>query len=311
MTEYTSDAYRRGLTLGLTMAEIFILILFLLLLLLLAYKVETEKEIKKTEAALVAVTQERDEMAIQTPEQIRKLIRKKQAADKARADAENQEKINASLLKAKEEELVQIQKKLETAKGERDQIKEQLKKNKDKKSQQLPELQAAKQEIEQLKSELVAVTKGVDPPCWYEEVTTRQGKRREKTHYLLDVAVHNEYLHIRVNKNIPLPGRAIDESGPALTSYEEEYAKLPLSSLPLATVKQVSLEEFKEIAGPIKDMGKNQQIRDYSCVFYAQIWDFTSKAEKERWKQAYEKINVFFYTQLKRDDPWEPTVAPN
>ncbi len=310
MTEYTSATYRRGLTLGLTMAEIFILILFLLLLLLLAYKVETEKEIKKTKEELTAVTQERDVMAIQTPDKIEKLIRQKQSADKAREYAENQEKISTALLKTKEEELIQTQKDLATAKDERDQIKDQLEKSKDKKPQHLTELQAAKQEIEKLKDEIVAITKGVDPPCWYEEVT-RQGKRHEKPHYLLDIAVHDEYLYIRVNKDIPLPGRAIDESGPALTSYEEEYAKLPLASLPLATVKKITLEEFEEIAKPIKDMGKNQQIRDYACVFYVKIWDFTSATAKERWKRARGKIEKFFYPLLIRDDSWEQTIAPN
>ena len=65
--------------------------------------------------------------------------------------------------------------------------------------------------------------------------------------------MHDEHLLIRLHQ--APPGRAIDEQGQsAVTSYAEEYAKLPLE--PLATTGKVSLVEFEGIAEPIKQWEK-------------------------------------------------------
>ena len=89
--------------------------------------------------------------------------------------------------------------------------------------------------IDEFRGQL-AKAKGIDPPCWY-KVTTRDGERHESPYYLMDVAVYNEYLQVRM-REAP-PGYAIDESKQkASTSYQEEYEKLPLPSS--GTTKKVS-----------------------------------------------------------------------
>ena len=128
--------------------------------------------------------------------------------------------------------------------------------------------------ISNLRGQLAAA-KGIDPPCWY-KVTTRDGERHESPYYLMDVAVYNAHLQVRM-RAAP-PGYALDESKQkATTSYQEEYDKLPLP--PSGTTKQVSLRQFATMTEPIKRMGKNKQIRDYACVFYAKVWDFTPACE--------------------------------
>ena len=128
--------------------------------------------------------------------------------------------------------------------------------------------------ISNLRGQLAAA-KGIDPPCWY-KVTTRDGERHESPYYLMDVAVYNAHLQVRM-RAAP-PGYALDESKQkATTSYQEEYDKLPLP--PSGTTKQVSLRQFATMTEPIKRMGKNKQIRDYACVFYAKVWDFTPATE--------------------------------
>ena len=121
------------------------------------------------------------------------------------------------------------------------------------------------------------------------------------------MAVHDQYVTVRLNQNVPLPGRAVDESGTkAPTTYRQEFEKLPAPVKHLTAVeeKQFSLGEFRAIAEPVKMLGKSGQIRDYACVFYVKIWDHTSAAAKQRWQQARAAIERFFYPLLVRNDPW-------
>ena len=276
MTVRESDTYRRGLTLGLTMAEIFILILFLLLLVLLAlYAVnfEQEKELQSAtndiEEIRIELREAKKELAAavkkvneleknQLPEDIVHIVRKLQKENKHLADA-----LDASNTKSEEQQKT----------------------------------------IDELSAQL-AKAKGIDPPCWY-KVTTRNGERREASYYLMHVAVHNEYLKIRMPE-APPPGYALDESEQkATTSYREEYEKLPLP--PSGTTKQVSLRQFATMTEPIKRMGKNKQIRDYACVFYVKVWDLTAATAKTRWMKAEDVVKESFYIYRTKDEPWEQT----
>ena len=300
MAEVESGTYRRGLTLGLTMAEIFLLILFLLLLVLLALHTEYEQNKVTLEGELAEITAKYDERT-SLPVEIQRLKRENTELERIVAVMVKKNSIAKSLLEESKrkrlpkdirefiEQIESLENDLATAREENSVSAVQSEK-------------IQKQNIE-LRNQLYA-SKGVDPPCWYEAVFEK-GKRREKTYYLLDVAVHDEYLRIRVNQNIPLPGRAIDEYGQhAPTSYAEEYAKLPLTHLAAVKEKQVSLDGFRAIAEPVKNIGKSGQIRDYACVFYARIWDHTSTTAKERWQRGRETVEDFFYPLLMRNDPW-------
>lgn len=317
MAEFESGAHRRGLTLGLTMAEIFILILFLLLLLFLTL----HKEYEQTRVTLAGV---RDELTATTteyesraslPDEIRRLERKNAELEKTLADVETENTVTKSLLEENEKRLDAAEKSLAEAREQLpkdaralaeqvDSLEKDLAAAQEKEADSAQQLERTRKSNAQLRDQLYA-SKGVDPPCWY-EVVQRNGKRHEKPHYLLDVAVHDEHLRVRVNRQVPLPGYAVDESGRrAFTSYAEEYAKLPLARLAAAKEQRMSLDEFHALAEPVKRMGKDGQIRDYACVFYAKIWDHTSATAKGRWKLAREKIEDFFYPLLVRDDPWE------
>lgn len=317
MAEFESGAHRRGLTLGLTMAEIFILILFLLLLLFLTL----HNEYAQTRVTLAGV---RDELTATTaeyesraslPDEIRHLERKNAELEESLADVETENTITKSLLEKNEKRLEAAEKSLAEARerlpkdarelAERvESLEKDLADAQEKEAGSARQLERIRKSNTELRAQLYA-SKGVDPPCWY-EVVRRNGKRHEKPHYLLDVAVHDEYLRVRVNRQVPLPGYAVDESGQrAFTSYAEEYAQLPLTLLAAAKEMRMSLDEFQALAEPVKRMGKDGQIRDYACVFYAKIWDLTSATAKGRWKLAREKIEDFFYPLLVRNDPWE------
>ena len=281
MTE--PEPYRRGLTLGLTVAEILILLLFLLLLALYAFNVEIKAKSEQTQTELETVKKELDEARSKLPEGIQELKRENKSLEKDLEDAHRENTISKALLKRKEKEHNQYR---EESKGLEKSLRE---------------------ENERLHSELYR-SKGIDPPCWY-KVTKRQGNRYEKPYYLLDIAVHDEYL--RVRSRIVPPGRAVDESGqPSPTSYAEEYAKLQLTSL-INTTRNISIQELEKISKPIRRMGKNKQIRNYSCVFYVKVWDLTSETAKKRWQQAEDSIKNWFYTYRVRNDSWESANATN
>lgn len=275
------EPYRRGLTLGLTVAEILILLLFLLLLALYAFNVEMKAKSEQTRMELEVVKKERDEARSKLPEDIQELKRENKSLEKDLDDAQRENTISKALLERKEKEHNQYQEE----------------------SQELQN--SLREENERLHAKLYS-SKGIDPPCWY-QVTERRGERHEKPYYLLDIAVYDEHLRVRLR---PAPqGRAIDENDqPAPTSYAEEYAKLPLS---LDTTRNISIREFKEFAEPIERMGKNKQIRNYSCVFYVKVWDLTSDTAKKRWQQAEDTIKNWFYTYRVRNDPWESANATN
>ena len=299
MFERDSSMYRRGLTLGLTVAEIFILILFVLLLVLLALYAlnvktkneldQTKNELSQTKNELRIKTNEFKEMQISFPKEIERLKLNIDSLEQTVADVNKENTIIKELLNQTEDKFpkdIQILTlDLASANVENAELTE--------------ELENILQTNNQLRDELYA-RKGIDPPCWY-QVQHQQGKRKETPYYLLDIAVHDEHLRLKL-RDAP-PGRAIDEyEESALTSYAEEHAKLPLA--PLSTSNNISLQEFVEMTEPIKNMGKNKEIRNYSCVFYVSVWDLTSATAKERWKKAEDAIKYSFYTYRVREDPW-------
>lgn len=299
MVNTESATYRRGLTLGLTMAEIFMLLLFLLLLAILALHKEHKDTLKEKEDELEVITKKYEERA-ELPKEIERLKRENKELENSIAEVKKENSIAKSLLNKQREKLPEdIQQLTEKVDALENELADANKENADK----TEKLKSINKQNTVLRNQLSA-EKGVDPPCWY-EIVLRNGKRHEKPYYLFDVEVHDEHLNVRVNENMPLPGRAVDESGEsASTSYAEEYAKLSLVNFVVGEEKKISLEEFSAIAKLIKDMGKNKEIREYSCVFYAKIWDSTSATAKERWKNVYKRINDFFYTFPVVDDPW-------
>ena len=272
--------YRKGLTLGLTLAEIFILLLFLLLLLLLGYQAIAYKKqiaLDESKKALVA-EQEKLEKIRELPKEIQTLVRKNLEMQEELETSRQESGISKNLVAEKEQEVKDIKTQAEDLKVKNKQLHSEIRSFK-------------------------YAQKGIDPPCWY-WIKDSDITRKERPHHLMDVAVHDGHLLIRLHG--PPSGRAVEVDGTeANTSYEEEYGTLPLDSLRLRSDPQViSLREFAELTRPILDMGKNKQVREYSCVFYAKVWDKTSATAKKRWKEAENQIRDAFYITPVHNDSW-------
>ena len=156
--------------------------------------------------------------------------------------------------------------------------------------------QRAKKEL------LVLREKGHNPPCWYERVSDGRGGDREKPYYTFEVAVFDDSMILR-RVQVP-PGGARDDRDSIYSSYSEEAEILQFDQLPY----NIPLDDaaISTALRPIYDAGKEGEVRSYSCIFWARVWDKTSPGAKERWKSAHDGIlESLLGTYTVSDDTWE------
>ena len=142
--------------------------------------------------------------------------------------------------------------------------------------------------------------KGQNPPCWYETVADG-GRKREKAHYIFNIAVHDEYMVVLRH---PIPrGQADDDHG---RPYTEEADDLRLEDIPYGV--PLSYGEVTRHMERIRDLGKLRKVRNYSCIFWVKVWDKTSPEAKARWKEAHDGVlEGLFGTYQVKDEPWPET----
>lgn len=314
MLHNETDSYRRGLTLGLTMAEIFILLLFLFLLVLFLLHADGEnlRDEKKdlqninhqNENYLVELKKTIEESS-QLPDEITRLVRReKRTKHELYNEIKKRAAIGQDLAKSQQEN-----KRLrEILKGNRKQTKRELYSTKKDLAESQRENEQLRAELaESQKNELAGIysNKGIDPHCFYKVKIDKNGNRKENSYSLLDIAVHDRGIRVKL-RQVP-QDRAIDEKGKSASkTYPEEHRTLPLDSIRENLSEYLSNDEFIKITKPIKQMGKNKQIRPYSCVFTARLSDCTSEkaGAKKFWQDAETAIKESFYIDPVRKRPW-------
>lgn len=274
-----NSAYRRGLVLGLTLAEAGLLIIFVLLLLLafgelLAVERAAEardKELvpkerlaalEKSSATLVRLSSALGEEANPRPEDVERLIRTvlmvartpegESALAAVRAELAGLREAKARLSRATERAEFGGSKELV------DQLAEQASEIGNK------EGQLARYE-EKLKS--IGLGKG-ERPCWVQP--------DGKIEFLYDVILQSDGLRIREIAN---PVRAADR------------ALLPMPSIdPRAVLTEA---EFTTLTRPLFDASVAQ-----NCRFFVVIYDATGPDEKDRYKRLLRTVEGHFYKSL-------------
>ncbi len=274
-----ADGYRRGVVLGLTVAEIFLLLLFLILIAALAWSRAKETELTETQDRLEVAEDRLEEWRgpmeeFKTPEEIRTLRQRKEQLQREKERAE------------RETEML------------RDALQEQGAGDATKRlTEKLRELDAQKAEAEQ---RLRLLQKGHNPPCWYREVSDGKGGTREKPYYTFNVAVLDQHFVV-LRTQTPPGGAANDSKRP----YAVEAADLRLGTIPYGTpLDNAALRKHLE---PVSQAGKNAQVRSYPCVFWVRVWDKLSHSAgaKDRWKQAHDDIlEGMFGAYTVKDEPW-------
>ena len=266
-----------------TVAEIFILLLFLLLLVFLSLNKGREQKEEQ-----LAVVQQWGEVIekFETPEEVETLALQR---EKARREAEQYREQLSELKEV-------LQKDDNQLREENSELQEQI-------EDLQRDAQGAQQQNEQLKEELRIVReKGTDPPCWYKVVPDPKKGEREKPLYSFHIAVFEETMIVRQAPTPP--GGATDDGG---LSYASEAGELGFAGIPYD--QPLSDEELIKHMKPVHDAGKNGEVRTYSCLFFAKVWDKTPPHAKKRWKQAHDGVlEGLFGTYTVQDEIWPPST---
>lgn len=257
------SSYRQGTVLGLTVAEAFILFAFLLLIALLGLTQEDEvpPDPDTGNAPRVWVR----------PEEIETLVN---SARQAEGRAKEAEQARAAAERERDKALKKVEKARKAEEG-------------------------AKQARDQAQSDLELMRrKGENPPCWYEIVSTGEGKTRERPHYAFNVAIFENSIEL-APRPAP-PGGASDDGGGL---YADERKRLRIERLPYG--KALSNNEFIEAVSDLVAQGRNRQVRTYECVFAVKVWDKTPEHAKKRWKHVHDRIiEESFTAYTVQNDEW-------
>jgi len=284
-------AYRRGIVLGLSLAELFILLVFLLLLALLGYAL-----LRDDQAARQAQTiaEQRTQIAnlqewaapfedvdpidlIQQNEWLRgDLLVAQGRAEEAELDAEQQAQIIAEL-RQRIEKLVSKNERAEARERESEQRIESAEAARQAAEQKYQQLKQAKKDSEVL---------GQYSPCWYVVVQEQSGER-EKAVFTFDVRMRNETVLVQKHYRPPPPGAHTPAA---------EYDRVALG-------RELPYPEFMRKFEPLKIAGREKSIRDRECYFHVQLWDATT--DKAAYKRAFhDYVSEVFVPTPTRRDPW-------
>jgi hypothetical protein len=280
------DAYRRGLVLGLTMAEVGILIIFVLML-LIAFEEYRQREAKKAREgttpvrvaelvelrrADVQIQQIAKELGVAEdlpPEDFRKLIRAiqpiaksgvgQQALAEARAEIERQRAVRDELTAA-----LQI-----TESGKTDEVIRRIEEQSYKMANQEGQLKRVEKQLEQF-----GQGKGVRP-CWVQPDGTID--------YLYDVVLTSGGIRMKEYQHL---------------SRAAERALLPMPKTdPDETLSEA---EFLSRTRPLYE----SSVAD-NCRFFVYLYDGTGAQEKTLYKRLRRTVEGHFYI-----NPFQQDAAP-
>ena len=304
--------YRRGLVLGLSLAELFLILLFLLLLAAVGYSAIVEEEMDEDREKNNQLSQEKavaDARAVAAEDARDTLVDKLSQAEKALGNViEREDPLNLIVgLQARIAKLETQVDQLTPAAEFGGKIREAAREGGVKPSDVIEiiedmaqpqstienlqsQLADAKKDIHELRRQLAEPDqeKGQHPPCWYKIVTRPNGKPRERGLYIFHVIISDDHVFV---KDIPAPTR----------EYVLQKTALPFNRSALN--KNISFGGFVKSFMPLKDAGENGKVQDYRCKFYVKVWEATTS--KKKYKHALEKVvQSIFFTYLVKDEAW-------
>ncbi len=258
-------AYRQGLVLGLTMAEIVILIIFILLL-TISYQIKKQKDEVNAIINNLNVLTERNTLLEKELVKFEQIINRGKIDDlfhELELAKENHikiEKMNQQLveLKEKEKELNDIKIILSESGLKSDDIKNHSK-----------EIQELKSQIKNMQRRGIGTEK---PACW----ATNDGKPE----YIYDIAITSDSITIR---DILLAHRS------------EDKVKLPTNLIQLN--ESLSVEAFLEQTEPLFIWSENN-----NCRFFVRLYDETLTHQKNIYKNMRNITGYRFYSYEVRDN---------
>lgn len=278
-------AYRRGIVLGLSLAELFILLVFLLLLALIGYALSRDDQAAQQAQTIADQREQLDALApivdadpSELEQRIVQLEREKSDAEKRAEETEQRAEQQAQTIAEQQQSIDQLGHEKEHAEARA------------KESEQRAEsAEAARQAAEQKYQKAEQSEKkgdGQTSPCWY-KVVQKQGEDIEEPLYIFDLRISDETVLVQ-NRHRPTP--------PGAQTPEVDYDRAALG-------RELPYAEFMHEFEPMKTAGRNKRIRDRWCLFHVRMWDNTSN--KTAYKRASNQFvhQVFVPTPVERD-PW-------
>lgn len=307
--------YRRGLVLGLSLAELFLILLFLLLLIATGISETNKKdkiELNELRDQLQAIYEKvGNDIKI---EDFRKLA--ESAAEVLRLNTvvetlkdelsgleqklKEYERLSSTIeeydispevlnsLIRDSEDIIDLQNQLADKNSQLEKFRENIDKleyeNKqitEKNKELTIDLESARNAVAMLSE-----VKGENPPCWF-----RNDKNRQRHVKLFDIKIQDDGLVVRVHDNS------------AYQKSEVNYGKLEaLPSLnginfDILYNRNTFLNNFK----PYKEAGEQSLIQSYKCSFTVDVFDATSKENKAGYKFYMGTIKQLFSVYLEND----------
>ena len=303
-------SYRRGLVLGLSLAEVFLILIFLLLLTsigIAAIQEQKKRDLSKKNEVLISENKKlnsiKDELSSIKqyigdsiePTKLAELIKKSAANKKASKDnIELKDKLKS--LNEKLDQLKEIKKSIEKAglKGNETKIQDLLDKVLIEETFE-KELKNAKKIIASLDQEKSKLNKTIEslgkekgdiPPCWFYFDKKDKLERHLK---IFDFKLSDYYIIAEKNNHAWLRNRKRDLGGIEVANLiPNNYFGVKLT-----------YSEFDRLFNKYEKIGNEKEIRSYQCRFMANVYDATSR-DKVFWKNNLARVESFFYKDIKK-----------
>ena len=252
--------YRRGLVLGLSLAELFLILLFLLLL--VSMGISSQAEIEKEELRQQVASLQDDLAAL------KKIVGNEITAE----DFQDLIK-HAKETKQLKEENKELKDKLATQEKLAQELQNEL-------QNKIDQLQKRNELIDELSK------KGQDPPCWFVTVADPDeiDGKRQKHIKIFDVLIEDSGFQVRLHDNssnsLPIEKGNINN----LPAFPEDKFNTSLST-----------DEFYKAFTAFKRVGEEKQIHDYRCRFMVDVFDNTSIDNKKGYKYNLGTVENLFY----------------
>ena len=321
--------YRKGVVLGLSLAEIFIILTFLLLLALIGFgaffKEAEQKHLKTNNLLKVATTN----LSIIEEENF-KLEQKIEVLKAENKDLVTQNETYKNLIKdappdkltslikkitRNEKKIKTLQKDLEKSNTVLDKLKKigvkpeeiakklEKTKNLEKTNNVLTaKISKATQQNKQLKLQIANLNEklkgtlppdgiGQDSPCWFKLIPDRNipGKFEEKGTYIFNIRIYDQSVFV---KDIAAPNEQ-NKKQKANLKFDREKLN-----------KNITFDEFLQAFRPLHKAGLSRKVRlDRRCRFYVRLWNETT--DLKSYQHAKEDIvESIFITYRYKEDPW-------
>ena len=306
--------FRRGLVLGLSLAEIFLILLFIILISafgLLTFAEEEKKNIIESNEKLLKDNSDLEDTLKSmekilgkniTPDEFTLLVKKLNKQDQL--EKQNEE----LLLNLKEAEdkldiLEDLRKIIKDIQIKPENLKKIINEKKDL-AEAINEKELLKIEIKKLEKKIdkqdQVITeyskKGDDPPCWFYNIKdeTESDGIRQKHVKIFDVKIRDQSFEVRIHD------KKTEEKNEVDLGNINSLPKLKESDLN----RELTTNEFRKIFNPFLYAGKNKKIQPYKCKFMVDVYDDISKNNKKGYKRNLSTVERVFNKYIIQDNSW-------